>query len=424
MGPYNAQKIIKPFNLEEYNKQIKLLQLNNYTTNNYPTNNYPTNDDIPNDDIPNDDIINKKINGNEIIISAYLDKYIRLWIWDFDDTLIDIDAYKRHNMDREKILSLTDNELEFDIPNYKYFKLLVYYLVSSGRRVGIASFSVYFIIRSYMDRIFGFNQKIFTENNIYSMCKDVNIICDGPRNMPINKNLYIQKLMKHYNITNYKEVILFDDSSSNIADASRMGIIPIQIQSLNSINLNNKMQNNIRDNIFLKKKILFGPTIMMNIESNIKNMCNNNPLEYDKQFGQLGDFKIMKQYYRINGEIINNDNIKPNFNIDAFINLSKKKKNTNDILKENKITKINKALEGFENNITDINYDFNCNTSLYNINNNLTGLFKNLSSSLSSSKCNNEGFSSCMSCKSPTNTYFIIIMFIIMIGFIISIFYI
>lgn len=482
MGPYNSPTITEPFDLNKYNKQItqikslstnnNLEHFNNTTTNTTTTtttNNTTTNNTSTNNTTTNNTAIEEDIN-DDIIISPYLDKYILLWVWDFDDTLIDIAAYTRHYMDRETILSLSAEELEFDIPNYKYFKSLVYYLVTSGKRVGIASFGTYSIIRAYMDRIFGFNQKLFTEVNIYAACKDINGVC-SPREMPINKNAYIQRIMKHYTITNPRDVVLFDDRPSNITDAARMGVIPIQITSLDSalidvakygisLKHNGKINNqDIRNNLAAKRVVLFGPTVMMDLEARIRSMCRNNPLDYDKQFGQLGDFKVMKQQELMNGDIVNRT-MEPNFNLDAFINLGhgetfeqlKKKevkhKTKGEILKEKKQQRINKALEGFENN----NTDYNNNTSSRYINNLqsiFTGLFNDINNntnnddnnddnnndnnsnnnsnnnnSSSFMKCNKEGFASCMSCKSPGNTYFTLIIFMIMVVLIISMFYI
>ena len=95
-------------------------------------------------------------------ISNYLVEKFKLWIWDFDDTLIDTTTYYKLSMETKDIMQRTNNQLTIDFPNWEFFRDLVIFLISRGVRVGIASFGTYRIIRAYMDRIFGLNQKIFT----------------------------------------------------------------------------------------------------------------------------------------------------------------------------------------------------------------------------------------------------------------------
>lgn len=379
MGPYNAPTITEPFTL--YDMQL----INNKENFN--------------------NIDDSQIQPSRIIISPYLEKYIKLWVWDWDDTLLDSSAYIRHYMDRNTIIKLTDEQLEFDIPNYKYFKDIVEYLVSTGRRVGFASFGTYSVIRAYMDRIFGFGQKIFTEINIYAACRDIDGTCEV-RTMPLNKNSYIQRLMQLYAINNPKDVVLFDDRPSNISDAARMGVIPIQINS-------DKLNNNNRNNLQAKASILFGPTVMMDLEARIRGLCKDNPTEYDKSFGQLGDFKVSKYAIRNEGHI-NNKTIQPNFNIDTFNNIINNNKNMEKDKKNTQTTNIDKLLEGFTINDTGF---FN-NSYIDYMHDTLCGisLFKD-------DKCI-DNFSNCMSCKSYGSTYLAGGLFIIMILLIISMFYI
>lgn len=456
MGPYNAPTITEPFTIQDFYIQqqqskdkyeeefTNITDITKTTTTNRNTKTTPTLTPTNN--------LEKK---TYISISPYLEKFIKLWIWDWDDTLIDVGAYIRHSMDRDTILSLTDDELEFDVPNWLYFRNLVNYLFSSGRRVGIASFGTYSIIRAYMDRIFGFGQKIFTEVNIYAACRSIDNVCI-PRNMPVNKNAYIQRLMKHYAIDNPKVVVLFDDNSTNIADCARMGVIPIQIQSLNSVIVDsgkyrvsikyssNTPVNDVRNNLSAKRAILFGPAVMANIEARIRGMCRDNPLEYDKQFGQLGDFKTMKRQERMVGDIVNRT-LEPNFNIDAFINLGHgmdfedlkqkpKKKSLKELeeeklkkIKERKNNKINSVLEGFEierngfdnyNIIDDISY---CVSGLLSDNINNKCNYSSENNKIQRNKL--EGFESCMSCNSSATTWFTCGLFLIMVGLIISMFY-
>jgi hypothetical protein len=218
-----------------------------------------------------------------IIISPYLEKKMDLWVWDFDNTLIDIEAYKRHNMDPDIIRKhLTDAELDADIPNWGYFKKLVEYLVSTGKRVGIASFGTYSIIKAYMDRIFGMNQKYFGATNIIATCPDIG--CDRSCiDAPLNKNSYILKLMKFYRIQGYESVVLFDDSSSNIADALRIGISAFQIDETTG---------------------LFGAQIMFMIEAKMQNACEE-ALCGASMFGSLGQRKSWKYDAQAYDDIFN-----------------------------------------------------------------------------------------------------------------------
>jgi hypothetical protein len=388
LGPYNAPVITKPYTLYDmYNNKENFNNMNKSSNNNA---------------------------SYDLMISPYLEKHVKLWIWDWDDTLINISAYMTHSMNRDYILSLSDKELEKDIPNWVYFKNLCEYLVSSGRRVGIASFGTYTIIRAYMDRIFGFNQKIFTEINIYASCRDIGGKC-GPREMHINKNAYIQRLMKHYTIDNPKLVVLFDDKPSNIADAARMGVIPIQINIKDIEYLD-------RNYIEKMRNILFGPYVMMDLERRIRKLCQDNPVEYDKQFGQLGDFKVMKQQLLFNGDIVNRT-IEPNFNLEAFKSIKKENKNEDEdeTPEQKKLKTINKALEGFDNHSDYINKQFNNNDYISQISDSIYGLFSDYNEN---DNTIDENFSTCMSCQSQTNTWVTCIVFLIMIGMIVTMFYI
>ena len=130
-------------------------------------------------------------------------------------------------MNPDYIRKRTDVELSNEVPQWKYFKRLVIYLVSHGKYVGIASFGTYEIIRAYMDRIMGFNQTFFNKNNIIApiytdrMCRRFQV--------PPNKNEYIYKMMKLYKIEDFNRVVLFDDLPSNIADGIGVGVLAIRI---------------------------------------------------------------------------------------------------------------------------------------------------------------------------------------------------
>ena len=168
-------------------------------------------------------------------LSRYLINKCTLWVWDFDDTIIDTSSYLLHSMEECNITNLTDLELQKDIPYYIYFRDTIQYLYSKGHKFGIASFGVYTIIQAYMNRIFGFNQKYFDINNIKAFRHNVGI--NVHKKIPKNKNGMIYELMQFYKISSFENVCLFDDAPSNIADALAIGIYGIQIDSLFNPNI-------------------------------------------------------------------------------------------------------------------------------------------------------------------------------------------
>ena len=198
------------------------------------------------------------LNKSSLIMSQ-----VDLFIWDFDDTLIDTRAYLIRNMTPENIRRRTIKELIEDIPCFVYFKALCNFLVSNGKRVGIASFGTYEIIQAYMDRIFGFNQKIFTRNNI----KTINRDCNGaPTEVLKNKNKYIINLMNFYQLRDFNRVMLFDDRIENCADASMIGVISIKIQGRDA----NRIEGVAR---------LFDKSTISKVESELAGMCSSHKLQ-------------------------------------------------------------------------------------------------------------------------------------------------
>ena len=163
----------------------------------------------------------------DLPISFYLLKNCKLWVWDFDDTLIDSTTYIKRDMSPSKIRIRTDAELDIEVPQWRYFKRLVEFLVMHGRYVGIASFGTYEIIQAYLDRIMGFNQKYFNKNNIIAPTYSER--GDRAFTLPPHKNEYIYKLMQMYKVQDFKRVVLFDDMASNISEATAIGIVAIQI---------------------------------------------------------------------------------------------------------------------------------------------------------------------------------------------------
>ena len=192
----------------------------------------------------------------DLTISFYLLKNCKLWVWDFDDTLIDSTTYIKRNMEPSNIRMRTDVELNIEVPQWRYFKRLVEFLVSHGRYVGIASFGTYEIIKAYMDRIMGFNQKYFSKNNIVAPCYEERM--DRAFSLPPSKNEYIYRLMKSYKVEDFKRVVLFDDMASNISEATGIGVVAIQIAT---------PRNGDSENLY------FGPWIMDDFDSKIENDC-------------------------------------------------------------------------------------------------------------------------------------------------------
>ena len=192
----------------------------------------------------------------DLTISFYLLKNCKLWVWDFDDTLIDSTTYIKRNMEPSKIRIRTDAELDIEVPKWRYFKRLVEFLVSHGRYVGIASFGTYEIIQAYMDRIMGFNQKYFNRNNIIAPCYEERE--NRAFSLPPHKNEYIYKLMKAYKVEDFKRVVLFDDMASNISEATGIGVIGIQIAT---------PRNGDSENLY------FGPWLMDDFDRKIETDC-------------------------------------------------------------------------------------------------------------------------------------------------------
>jgi hypothetical protein len=197
----------------------------------------------------------------DLPLSFYLLKQCKLWIWDFDDTLIIIDTYLKKDMSPSAILKRSDTELDNEIPQWRYFRKLIEFLVMHGRYVGIASFGTYEIIQAYMKRIMGFNQQFFTKKNIIApemKFRDVYRF-----NIPPNKNEYVYQLMRIYRVQDFKRVVLFDDKPSNIADAIAIGIVGIQIATPSNGDKPNS------------GKMYFGPWVMQDFDTTISTKCGD-----------------------------------------------------------------------------------------------------------------------------------------------------
>ena len=215
------------------------------------------------------------ISSDEFVISAYLLKTCKLWVWDWDDCLINSAYYMKTSMEPDDIRARTDNQLTQQVPHLRYFKKLIDFLIQHGRYVGIASFGTYEIIQAYMDRIFGFNQKFFNKTNIIAPCfmfrKSIHF------ELPPDKNEYILKLMKFYKIEDFHRVVLFDDMPSNISQATAIGVIAIQIDT----SRNGDSQQN-------QSKFYFGPHVMTKFDKQIENTCGKDIYLNRKYLGVVG----------------------------------------------------------------------------------------------------------------------------------------
>lgn len=251
-----------------------------------------------------------------VFVPAGLYSRVDLWVWDWDDTLIDTAAYSRHPMDREWILKMSDAELTRDWPHWRYFRDLCLELVSAGKRVGIASFGTYSVIQAYMTRVFGNGQQVFTGANIMAAARDI-----GERRvmseMPLNKNPYIQRLMNLYRLTDHDRVFLFDDLPSNVGDAVAMGVRAYLIPMSSDRPADNRMIKTLEagkppltnEQIDARRDrmtLLFGEHTMYDIERGFRDRCGDTVdpgLETlspgtdggESVFGQIGERKYWKQ---------------------------------------------------------------------------------------------------------------------------------
>ena len=376
------------------------------------------------------------INEDGILISPYLEKNIELYVWDWDDTLIDINAYYRHSMNPNYIINtLPESEFFRDFPHHQYFKDLVLYLIKNGKRVGIASFGTYSIIKAYMERLFGLNKNPFHSRNMFASCQDIGCVRDYT-NMPTNKNSYIRKIMDYYELNDYGKVVLFDDRPTNIADAARLGVIGVQIGELSEKT----------GKFFVGKDQLFGPKVMRQVEDKLLASCSDENLKQFTRFGSLGDRRIHTNLGKF--DYYFGDELKPNFKTEHFTNNltenlkhknSKFKSNVSDIksrvkkLKEvinkNKNERTNKKRQnyicdntgcyGFYNKSVGLPpYDNSSNT--INIkgdsNNNSNNNSNNRLNKLNNNKKTKESFiSQCTSCQNQASSIVVLIAFLILV---------
>ena len=163
------------------------------------------------------------------VLSKFMKKEFDLWIWDWNNCLIDSSIYFGKRMNPQEIINKTDDELTHEFPGWVYFRDLVIELTREGRRVGIISLAKSDIIISYMRRIFGLNQHYFTANNILMPSLEDTQKTNGCYE---NKNKFIVKLMKLYRVNDPTKVIYFDDNSINTTEASGIGIVAVKVSGV------------------------------------------------------------------------------------------------------------------------------------------------------------------------------------------------
>lgn len=202
--------------------------------------------------------------NEHLVTSNYLVDNIHLWLWDFDDTLIDTTTYYIKSMEPKDILKRTDAELDKEFPSWRFYKVLIPDLVKRGRGVGIVSFGTGRIIKAYMDRIFGLDQKLFHTKNLKAVCRDERGI---PIDLYPNKNKFIKEIMDFYRINNFNKVVLFDDLMSNIAAATTLGIISYKIPGVKGSKYHRI------DNFGHNSQELFTHDSLIKLELQLKKLC-------------------------------------------------------------------------------------------------------------------------------------------------------
>lgn len=271
---------------------------------------------------------------DDLRVSFYLLKHCNLWVWDFDDTLIDTTTYYVQDMSPSAIRGRTDEELDREVPCWKYFRDLIIFIVSSGKKVGIASFGTYEIIQAYMDRIFGRGQKYFNRVNIKASCMSERKKREFK--MPHNKNAFIYDLMQFYRVQDYQKVVLFDDLSSNIADASAIGILGILIPGRDQNGVNNTRQ-------------LFCEDVMYHIDNDANQKCGQN-IYLRREFGGIGQRKALARDKQFS-KVVRYRHPNRIYKSKETIEREKKEEEARKAYNESK------KVEGFQNNKTDKNND-------------------------------------------------------------------
>ncbi len=113
----------------------------------------------------------------------FIKKY-DLYIWDFDLTLVKIHTFASE-VKEEDVTSLSWKKFMNQLSDPVFFRDLVIYLIENKKKVAIASFGKYNIIKTYMDRLFNDNH-IFDKHNIITPDQNIRHLRNGT-----NKNQYI-----------------------------------------------------------------------------------------------------------------------------------------------------------------------------------------------------------------------------------------
>lgn len=159
---------------------------------------------------------------------SFIEQY-DLYVFDFDMTILKIHSYAQ-NMTPSKVESMGWRKLMDQFSDPIFFRDLINYLISQNKKVAIASFGKYNVIKAYLDRLFD-NTSIFGLDNIITPMNERNI---RPND---DKNEYLVGLIRDLNI-DYKRVIFFDDDINNINKSKELGVNAIQIDPMNGFNRN------------------------------------------------------------------------------------------------------------------------------------------------------------------------------------------
>jgi hypothetical protein len=159
---------------------------------------------------------------------SFIEEY-DLYVFDFDMTILKIHSYAQ-NMTPSKVESMGWRKLMDQFADPIFFRDLINYLISQNKKVAIASFGKYNVIKAYLDRLFD-NTSIFGLDNIITPPNERNI---RPSD---DKNEYLVGLIRDLNI-DYKRVIFFDDDINNINKSKELGVTAIQIDPMNGFNRN------------------------------------------------------------------------------------------------------------------------------------------------------------------------------------------
>lgn len=159
---------------------------------------------------------------------SFIEEY-DLYVFDFDMTILKIHSYAQ-NMTPSQVESMGWRKLMDQFADPIFFRDLINYLISRNKKVAIASFGKYNVIKAYIDRLFD-NTSIFGLDNIITPPNERNI---RPSD---DKNEYLVGLIRDLNI-DYKRVIFFDDDINNVNKSKELGVMAIQIDPMNGFNRN------------------------------------------------------------------------------------------------------------------------------------------------------------------------------------------